>query len=205
MEKTLERICDEHGTDKLSHGFCKHYAERFEPIRFNPITICEIGTWEGASVKSWLEYFGNPLTKVVGFDHRPDWMPEEGCQIIVEIGSQEDAEFQDGFGKRHGPFDIIVDDGGHKPLQHLASIDALWPYLKPGGWYAIEDMHSIFNICWNESGEDRTIFDWLNERWKSILVGGSEVQRVDVVGGDWDDGIIFLQKRSEPYTPEPKP
>jgi cephalosporin hydroxylase len=199
--KTLEEIGRAFGTDKLEHSYLSRYAERFDPLRAGPITICEIGTWQGASVKTWREYFFNPLAKVVGFDHAPEWMPRPEDEITVEIGSQENAAFQQDFGKRHGKFDIIIDDGGHKPQQHLASLKALWPFLKPGGWYCIEDVQSIYDICWNESGCEKTIFDWLTERWKEIVIGGSDVQEVTVVGGNWNDGLVFLRKRWQPYTP----
>lgn len=200
--KTLEEIGRAFGTDKTDHGYCTFYSERFDRLRSQPITICEIGTWQGASVKTWREYFYNPLAKVVGFDHSPEWMPGPEDGITVEVGSQEDAAFQADFGRRHGNFDIIIDDGGHKPQQHLASLDALWPFLKPNGWYAVEDLHSIWNVCWHENLGLPNIFDRLATKWRDILIGGDEIQEVHVCGGNWNDGLIFLRKRAEPYHPE---
>ena len=81
------------------------------------------------------------------------WLPGEEDRIILEIGSQEDAEFQIDFGRRHGPFDIVIDDGGHYAHQHLASYKALWQFVKPDGWYAIEDCQTLFCPPWTHPAE----------------------------------------------------
>lgn len=203
-EQELAAIGARHNTDKLPHGYLRHYAARFGHLRHQPITLLEIGTWQGAGVKTFREFFDHPGSKIVGLDHAPEWLPGLEDRIVVEIGKQEDLAFQDDFGKRHGPFDIVIDDGGHKPGQHLASLQALWPYVKPGGWYVVEDMHSIFNRCWNPTLQERTILDWIREQGQAVLVGGSDCIEIHHVGGNYNDGLIFLRKRStdEPYTPE---
>ena len=37
-------------------------------------------------------------------------------------------------------FDVIIDDGGHTNCQIWTSFQKLWPTVKPGGLYFIEDM-----------------------------------------------------------------
>ena len=39
-----------------------------------------------------------------------------------------------------GNFDVVIDDGGHQNCQIWHSFNKLWPVLKPGGLYFIEDM-----------------------------------------------------------------
>jgi len=141
------------------------------------------------------EFFDHPDAKVVGIDHSPEWTPSPDDRITIEIGKQEDIRFQADFGNRHGPFDVIIDDGGHKPGQHLASLQALWPHVKPGGWYVIEDLHSLFNECWNPGLKERTILDWIREKGRAVLVGGSNCIEIHIVGGSWNDGLVFLRKR----------
>ena len=37
-------------------------------------------------------------------------------------------------------FDIIIDDGNHFSSCQKATLINTWQYLKPGGWYCIEDI-----------------------------------------------------------------
>ena len=38
------------------------------------------------------------------------------------------------------PFDVIIDDGGHKNQQIKVTFDHFWPALAPGGLYFMEDL-----------------------------------------------------------------
>lgn len=38
-----------------------------------------------------------------------------------------------------GGFDIVIDDASHDPSKTDASYHMLWPYVKPGGLYVVED------------------------------------------------------------------
>ena len=40
-----------------------------------------------------------------------------------------------------GEFDVIIDDGSHRPMHQQISLVSLYPHLKPGGQYIIEDLH----------------------------------------------------------------
>lgn len=65
----------------------------------------------------------------------------------VFAGDQADASFLRYFVSetaRGGQFDIIVDDGGHTMVQQLTSLEHLWPAVKPGGLYVIEDLQTSF-------------------------------------------------------------
>lgn len=199
--KSLETLAKEHDTDKLPHKYIAEYACRFDPMRELPITILEIGTWQGASVKMWRDYF--PNGKIVGIDWAPEWTPVPEDGILFERGDQTDRTFLKHIGNTYGPFDIIVDDGGHKPNQHIVSFEELFPYVNPGGWYAIEDLHSLFDVCWTQPGE-RTIMDVIRENDQSILIGGGPIEEVHIVGGCWNDGLVFFRKRHSPYTGRPQ-
>ncbi len=43
-----------------------------------------------------------------------------------------------------GPFDIVIDDGSHQSRHQLISFLHLFPYLKDGGLYVIEDVQTSF-------------------------------------------------------------
>jgi len=45
---------------------------------------------------------------------------------------------------RTGGWDIIIDDGSHIPRHQLVSFSALFPFVRPGGVYVIEDIESSY-------------------------------------------------------------
>ncbi len=63
-----------------------------------------------------------------------------------------------------GLFDIIVDDGGHTFRQQRTSFQELWPYVKEGGVYVVEDLQA-------ESNGMPVVF----AKWILLLSGGSQV------------------------------
>ena len=40
-----------------------------------------------------------------------------------------------------GQFDVVIDDGGHTNRQILTSFEELWPHVRRGGFYFLEDLH----------------------------------------------------------------
>ena len=63
--------------------------------------------------------------------------------IKTYIADQSKREDLQKFISRYGDnFDIILDDGGHTMEQQQISLGFLFRYVKPGGYYIIEDVHS---------------------------------------------------------------
>ena len=61
--------------------------------------------------------------------------------VITFKGNQLSRKDLKNFIKKHGgAFDIIIDDGAHMPDAIQISLGTLFPYLKPRGFYIIEDM-----------------------------------------------------------------
>ena len=64
----------------------------------------------------------------------------EGIHVVV--GDQADRTVLTQWMRESGGgFDAIIDDGGHQNHQLLTSFDALWPHVRPGGLYFLEDLH----------------------------------------------------------------
>lgn len=64
----------------------------------------------------------------------------EGFNILT--GDQANVDVLDQWiDESGGNFDVIIDDGGHHQCQIWTSFLKLWPELKPGGLYFIEDLH----------------------------------------------------------------
>ena len=52
-----------------------------------------------------------------------------------------------------GPYDVIVDDGGHTRKQQTNSLIGLWTYVKSKGFYVIEDIFTSFVPSYNDNKE----------------------------------------------------
>jgi len=42
-------------------------------------------------------------------------------------------------------WDIVIDDGGHRPEQQIVTLEELLPHIRPGGVFLCEDVHDEFN------------------------------------------------------------
>ena len=94
----------------------------------------------GGSLQMFSSWLGIG-TKIVGIDILPECteFADSQSNIFVEIGSQTDTAFLSTILTRHGDPDIILDDGSHNDLDMLDSFQFLFPHLKNGGVYIIED------------------------------------------------------------------
>jgi cephalosporin hydroxylase len=117
----------------------QHYDEIY-PKHFpkNPRTILEIGIREGGSLIRWHQEF--PKATVFGIDINP-----AGGQLCENVhcytGSQSDKDLLNDVGTAEHGLDIVIDDGSHRPYHQVASFKTLWPHVREGGCYIVEDMH----------------------------------------------------------------
>jgi len=98
--------------------------------------ILEIGVQRGGSCQLHKARF--PGGRIVGLDIDPDSKLDSDVGFLI-IGDQADPDVLKTV-RSHGPFDIIIDDGGHTPDQQLTSFWGLWKSLNFGGIYVVEDV-----------------------------------------------------------------
>ena len=101
------------------------YERHFAPYRGTAPTFLEIGVSHGGSLDMWRRWFGRG-THVIGIDIDERCAALAGRGIDVRIGDQADLDFLDAIVDEFGPFDIILDDGGHFPEAQIASLERLW-------------------------------------------------------------------------------
>ncbi len=137
---TLDEIGLHHGTDKSStrHNYLVFYEQLFGDKRSEFTSVLEIGVHRGDSVRMWAQWM--PQARVVGVDIMVFDEPALYVGAIIETANAADAETMKRIGMTYGPFDFVVDDGSHDLGEQQAAMDALLPFVRPGGYYIIEDI-----------------------------------------------------------------
>jgi SAM-dependent methyltransferase len=215
---TLEELFDRGTGERCSKW--RHYFEIYERylarFRGTECSYLEIGVAKGGSLDLFQEYLGD-RARIVGVDMNPDCKRHARDGIEVLIGDQADPAFMNGAVAPKGPFDIIIDDGGHIPDQQLVSFFALFPQLKEGGIYLVEDLHTTFWLGGQASRFGINFYDFargltekltlyhvdqrLMERYQTPReqrTGGVSFQNFaasDIFGIHFYDSVIVFEKR----------
>jgi len=148
VAKSRERV-----SDKVSrHTYYRMYQHFLSPLRHKDIKMleiglgCNMGYGPGASVDIWDAFF-TPGSEIWEAEYNAKCVEKhKGSgklgRVKAVTGDQEDPATLDRWiSETGGDFDFVIDDGGHQNSQILASFKKLWPIVKPGGLYFIEDMH----------------------------------------------------------------
>lgn len=166
-------VFNKHGTDKgdIWHKYGPAYEFILGRYRDKPIRILEIGVYDGASLRSWMDIF--PLAKIIGMDRGTKFVDPTGRAGVI-LGDQGNAQDLLGISAR-GPFDIIIDDGSHLPLDQQLSFNTLWGALNPGGVYVIEDLEVSYAADHQSDGCMPTL-DWLKAKAtiSALKTGGGD-------------------------------
>lgn len=140
----LPRILTLFGSDKQrsgQHSYGSTYAVLFRPFRYKRIKLLEIGLLYGESLLAWRCFF--PFGTTVGIDIEPK-EHLAGNRTRTYVADQGSASDLAAVCQREGPFDIVIDDGSHLNHHQLFSFNQIFPSLKDGGLYIIEDVQTSF-------------------------------------------------------------
>lgn len=182
MAESLLDIGKRNGTDKANpqRVMLEAYDQHLSEAREREITLVEIGVLDGNSLRMWRDYF--PRGNINGVDISPDAARHEDKRnrIRVFIGSQNDRDFLKKMIDEVGHPDVVIDDGSHRAEDQIISMSVLWPLVKPGGWYIVEDIHTSY---FEEYGMGLRRFGATVEFLKSV---------VDDVNDIWHQGTPTL-------------
>ena len=174
----LDQIFLRAGSDKSSrvHNYTSLYSRLFHAIKDRPLKLLEIGIYFGDSVKGWEEYFPNAELHFI--DNNMARVKYASTRSHYHLLDQEHAPSLDRFIEgTGGNFDVIIDDGGHKSTQQISSFEKLFPTLKSGGIYIIEDLFWCLHSPNYVQGEFTTfefvksLFDQIHQKGIQTLIG----------------------------------
>lgn len=160
-KKTIQQLCVEYGCDKtpeIQHSYALIYDKLFSKLK-NVKSVLEIGVGHpalmnqhvnprgkapvydykiGVSLYIWREYF--PEAMVYGVDIHPDASVIGEDRIKTFIGNSTDGKTVEEITEGIAPFDIVIDDGSHRPSDQLKTAQHFLPHVKEEGMYFIEDV-----------------------------------------------------------------
>jgi hypothetical protein len=187
----LTYLADLFGSDKgtrfSAHLYSRIYEKLFKSMQNDKLAIVEIGLHrpdadrrrdvnaaEGStsvvasmapSLEMWTSYF--PNAEIFGFDI-DDFcnVKVDRCKIVRgDMSSRDDlAELVRTVGR---PIDILIDDGSHVSHHQQIALGYLFPYLRTGGMYVIEDLH------WQDESLERSEFPKTRDILRRFQVDGS--------------------------------
>lgn len=192
MSNMIDEIAVKYGTDKSSlHHHYTRYYERHLPAK--TISLLEIGAFKGASLRMWKELY--PDSQIACFDLfiDPDNISKEDVESLGVTAYQGNQEYVSDLEKIEGEFDVIIEDGSHRSDHQIITFETLWPKVKSGGMYVVEDLHCCYDpFYWGtvQSLEGTLLFKLKSPEYNLQLIG---------LGGNgvaiYEDKIAFIFKK----------
>lgn len=207
----LGSLAVRYGSDKWAslHWYTPHYERHFARYQGDPVRVLEIGIGGedrelgGASLKMWKRYFHRGL--IFGVDI-VDKSALNQRRLTAVVGDQRVPDELTAIGRRHGPFDVIIDDGSHVAQDTRTCFHALLPHLRDGGTYVIEDLQTSYLAEFGGGNDDvaaphtavglvRQLVDDLHfrERARSAEQPPTRTQAT-IIGIHVYHNIVFLEK-----------
>jgi cephalosporin hydroxylase len=153
--------------DKWVHYFAI-YRDHLEKYRGLPVRVLEIGVQRGGGLEL-VHHFLGLQARLVGIDIDEAALVASQPRYDVEIGDQADPEFLRRVSEKHGPFDIVIDDGGHTMRQQIVSVETLFPLLAESATYMVEDCHTSYWPEYADQGPGgQTFINWAKDRMDDL-------------------------------------
>ncbi len=214
MNKSIVELAEKYSTDKkMNNGkkcyngnYGHNYAIYYDNIlkTLDVKTMLEIGVSWGSSIKMWDEYFKGSVY-IYGIDINEKRFKKseiENNRIKILLGDQSNIKFLETLKTKL--FDLIIDDGSHRMSHQQISFKILFKFLRNGGVYVIEDLHTSKHKSFFDSKNETTTIELLKklknkEIYKSNYLSKEEYQylmdnisNIDIYE---DEKIAFITKK----------
>lgn len=157
---TLGEIFRESGTDKLwRHGYHRYYETLLAPYREKEgLRLLEVGADSGYSLHAWEKYFPH-ASAIQGVAYNVDVGKAKAeackdvpqCKLDIFTLDQSSPTELENLGKQEQDkvkdtqlWDIIIEDGSHVPMHQLTTFKHLFPRVRNGGVYVVEDVETSY-------------------------------------------------------------
>eukprot|EP00756_Hemistasia_phaeocysticola_P000588 Hpha_TRINITY_DN10425_c0_g1::TRINITY_DN10425_c0_g1_i1::g.193494::m.193494 len=149
----VEDLMYKYGSDKSKddHAYTNFYKVGLHPIRMSIRNMTEVGTNLGQSIQAWYRMFPNAEIHTVDHPVFAQQFAEKNLGVLGDRIKMHKADFLDPTKKgdpfRHGfqrhSMDLVIDDALHVIPTQYQFLQKLWPLVKPGGLYIIEDVDPV--------------------------------------------------------------
>lgn len=138
MDSDLYKIGLAANTDKIyHHGYHRFYHKY---IKRDVTKLLEIGLDRGESMNMWLNYC--PNARIYGMDIDKEFQAERA--IVIQGNQSKKEDLQNLIRQVGDNIDVILDDGSHVPEHQLLTFKTLFPFVRDGGVYIIEDIETSY-------------------------------------------------------------
>ena len=191
---TLDELCNKYKTDKGSelpngNNYANFYENWFSKIQMTSTHICEIGVEYGKSLSVYYDYFKNAEIFGLDINDKSVYENDRIKTFIFDQGNENNLNSFISYCKLLNiKFDIILDDGSHDVEHQQLTFGKLFPLVKNGGLYIIEDLgSSYFTLGTNLYGYIQTqtkinnnSIKFLNQRpFSSIWISDSDLSYIN--------------------------
>lgn len=148
IDSILDDLAIKHKSDKCSryHNYAVKYDKILSPFRESFLSVLEIGVSQGQSIKMWADYFTKATIHAADISKESEICESYSNRIKFHLLDQRD-EAQLKNLEQFSPFDLIIDDGNHFWMEQILTFQTLFPYMKKGGIYIVEDTTTSY---WEE-------------------------------------------------------
>jgi hypothetical protein len=149
-----------HRCDKWDNYF-EIYDHVFGQLYGRDISYLEIGVQNGGSLEIARLLFGAG-SRIAGLDidERVGALAGTGIADAIYIGSQTDAGLLERALAENPPFDIVIDDASHQQHDMIVTFLMLFPRLKEGAIYLIEDTSTVHSDQHAKSFYGLDVYDY---------------------------------------------
>mmetsp|Transcript_20783 Transcript_20783/g.34993 ORF Transcript_20783/g.34993 Transcript_20783/m.34993 type:complete len:276 (+) Transcript_20783:86-913(+) len=196
FQKLANRATHPHFTDKvLGHSFQLLYGAFLLPFidRFHadkaPLKLMEVGmgcnpktAMKKKGVDIWAQLLNQPEDSIwiAEYNERCLTKMKRGNMIPsgvnVVTGDQANKTTLEGWiVESGGNYDVFIDDGGHSNNQIMTTFNHMWPQVKPGGLYFIEDLHVSRHPSYEDTKGRMVVADVMRDWVEQLMIPGGRV------------------------------